>query len=322
LTDVATAKGTVDSGALGRVLMHEHVFVLTPDVQQNITGEWDEQARVADAIAKLTALKAAGIDTIVDPTVIGLGRYIPRIAQIASEVDINIVVATGIYSYVDVPNFFRLRGPVMGFDLPEPMVDLFVRDITAGIAGTDVRAAFLKCAIDDPGMTEGVERILRAVARAHLATGAPIMVHTAPRHQSGLAVHGVLEAEGVAPDGVLLAHSGDTSDADHLSDLADRGYLLGMDRFGVDIIASFEERVAIVAEMTRRGYAERMVLAHDASCYLDWIDPGLLPFVPNWHYLHITNDVLPALRERGVSDQDIDTMLVANPRRWFETCAS
>jgi phosphotriesterase-related protein len=95
-----------------------------------------------------------------------------------------------------------------------------------------------------------------------------------------------------------------------------------MDRFGVDIIASFEERVAIVAEMTRRGYAERMVLAHDASCYLDWIDPGLLPFVPNWHYLHITNDVLPALRERGVSDQDIDTMLVANPRRWFETCAS
>lgn len=298
--------------------MHEHVFVLTTDVQQNYPDEWNEDARIGDAVEKLTALKAAGIDTIVDPTVVGLGRYIPRIVRVAEQVEINIVVATGIYTYDDVPNFFRMRGPVLGFDLPEPMVDLFVRDINDGIAGTGVRAAFLKCAIDEPGMTPGVERVLRAVAKAHLATDAPVMVHTAPHHQTGRAVHQVLEAEGVDPHRVLLAHSGDTSDADHLSDLADRGYLLGMDRFGVDIIASFEQRVAIVAEMAARGYTEQMVLAHDASCYIDWIDPALLAFAPNWHYLHITNDVLPALRERGVTDAQIDTMLVDNPRRWFE----
>jgi phosphotriesterase-related protein len=298
--------------------MHEHVFVLTTDVQQNYPGEWDEEPRVADAIEKLTALKAAGIDTIVDPTVVGLGRYIPRIARIAAQVELNIVVATGVYTYDDVPNYFRMRGPVMGFDLPEPMVEMFVGDLTVGIAGTGVRAAFLKCAIDVPGMTEGVERVLRAVANAHLATGAPVMVHTAPRHQTGLAVHEVLTSEGVDPHHVLLAHSGDSSDADHLSALAEHGYLLGMDRFGVDIIAPFDERVAIVAEMVARGYADQMVLAHDASCYLDWVDPALLPFVPNWHYLHITNDVLPALRERGVTDAQIDTMLVDNPRRWFE----
>jgi phosphotriesterase-related protein len=297
--------------------MHEHVFVLTTDVQQNYPGEWDEEPRVADAIEKLTALKAAGIDTIVDPTVVGLGRYIPRIARIAAQVELNIVVATGVYTYDDVPNYFRMRGPVMGFDLPEPMVEMFVGDLTVGIAGTGVRAAFLKCAIDVPGMTEGVERVLRAVANAHLATGAPVMVHTAPRHQTGLAVHEVLTSEGVDPHHVLLAHSGDSSDADHLSALAEHGYLLGMDRFGVDIIAPFDERVAIVAEMVARGYADQMVLAHDASCYLDWVDPALLPFVPNWHYLHITNDVLPALRERGVTDAQIDTMLVDNPRRWF-----
>jgi phosphotriesterase-related protein len=319
LSDVATAKGAIDSGALGRVLMHEHVFVLTPDVQQNITDGWDEETRVADAIGKLTELKAAGIDTIVDPTVIGLGRYIPRIARIAGQVEINIVVATGVYTYTDVPNFYRIRGPVMGFDLPDPMVELFVRDLTTGIADTGVRAGFLKCAIDEPGMTEGVERVLRAVAKAHVATGSPVMVHTAPRHRTGLGVHDVLESEGVTPRSVLLAHSGDSSDADHLCDLADRGYLLGMDRFGVDVVASFEERVGIVAELARRGYAESMVLAHDASCYIDWIDPTLLTFLPNWHYLHITNDVLPALRDRGVTDEQLDTMLRDNPRRWFET---
>ncbi|MBV9485449.1 MAG: phosphotriesterase-related protein, partial [Frankiaceae bacterium] len=62
---------------------------------------------------------------------------------------------------------------------------------------------------------------------------------------------------------------------------------------------------------------ERMVLAHDASCYMDWIEPSYLEFSPNWHFLHITNDVLPALRERGVSDDQIDTMLIANPQQWF-----
>ena len=81
--------------------MHEHVFVLTPDVQQNYPDEWgDEDARVADAVAKLSELAASGVRTIVDPTVIGLGRYIPRIQRIAEQVpDLNIIAATGCYIY-------------------------------------------------------------------------------------------------------------------------------------------------------------------------------------------------------------------------------
>jgi phosphotriesterase-related protein len=321
LTDVPTVGGTIDSGALGRTLMHEHIFVLTPDVQQNLTGEWDEQARIDDAVAKLRAVKAAGIDTIVDPTVIGLGRYIPRIMTVAEQVDLTIIVATGAYTYTDVPNYFRIRGPGTGLDLPDPMTELFVRDLTEGIADTGVRAGFLKCAIDEPGLTGGVERVLRAVAGAHSRTGAPVMVHTAPRHQTGLDVDRVLTEAGVPPSSVLLAHSGDSSDADHLSGLADQGYLLGMDRFGIDNTMSFDERVAIVVELARRGYAERMVLSQDASCYIDWVDPDVLPFLPNWHYLHVIQDVLPALVERDVTEAQIDSMMVDNPRRWFESAA-
>jgi phosphotriesterase-related protein len=319
LAEVPTAKGTVDSGALGSTLMHEHVFVITPEVLQNYPEEWDEQVRIDDAIEKLTALKAAGIDTIVDPTVIGLGRYIPRIVEIAQRVDINIVVATGIYTYDSVPKYFRIRGPIMGLDLPDPMVDMFVRDITEGIADTGVRAAFLKCAIDAPGMTKDVARVMRAVARAHLTTGAPVMIHTEVAKQRGLDAHELLTKEGVDPANVLLAHSGDSADLDHLSALADFGYLLGMDRFGVDAIASLEQRVDVVAELINRGYVERMVLAHDASCFFDWIDPVYLAMAPNWNFLHIPNDVLPALRERGVTEDQINTMLVANPKAWFDT---
>jgi phosphotriesterase-related protein len=299
--------------------MHEHIFVLTPDVQQNLVGEWDEQARCDDAVQRLQAVKAVGIDTIVDPTVIGLGRYVPRIIEIAKQIDLQIIVATGVYTYEDVPNYFRVRGPGSGFDLPEPMTEIFVRDLTDGIAGTDVRAGFLKCAIDVPGLTSGVERVLRSVAAAHTRTGAPVMVHTAPRRRTGLEVDRILTEAGVAASSVLLAHSGDTSDADHLSDLVERGYLLGMDRFGIDNEMSFDERVAIVVELARRGFAERMVLSQDASCHIDWVDPELLPFLPRWHYLHVVQDVLPALLDNGVTQQQIDAMLIDNPRRWFET---
>ena len=289
MTDVWTARGPIDSSALGRVLMHEHVFVLTPDVEQN-HDEWDEEERVTDAVAKLSALKAAGIDTIVDPTVIGLGRYIPRIVRVADQIDLNIVVATGVYTYDTVPFYFHYRGEAFGLD--EPMVQMFVRDITEGIPGTGVRAAFLKCAIDHLGLTPDVERILRAVAKAHRQTGAPITVHTHPASKTGLAVHRVLDSEGVDPTRVVLGHSGDSTDADHL------------------------------AELAGRGFADRMVLAQDAACYIDWIDPALFAMNPNWHFLHISNDVLPALRKRGVTDEQIDTMLVGNPRRYFETVGS
>ena len=104
-------------------------------------------------------------------------------------------------------------------------------------------ATFLKCAIDEEGMTPDVERILRAVAKAHLETGAPVMVHTHPGTKRGLEVHKVLSGMGVDPTKVCLAHSGDSTDLDHLSELADYGYLLGMDRFGVDAYASLEDRV-------------------------------------------------------------------------------
>jgi phosphotriesterase-related protein len=318
MTAVPTARGPVDSADLGRTLMHEHVFVLTPDVQQN-HDEWDEESQVGQAVEKLTALKAAGYDTIVDPTVIGLGRYIPRIVRIAEQVDLNIVVATGVYTYDTVPFYFEHKGPGISPDMPDPMVDMFVRDLTEGIAGASgVRAAFLKCAIDKFGLTNDVERILRAVAKAHRQTGAPITVHTHPSTKTGSDVHRVLSDEGVDPSRVVLGHSGDSTDADHLSQLADLGYILGMDRFGLNLAPTLEQRIDIVVELARRGYADRMVLSQDASCYFDWLDPAFAGALPNWHYLHIDKDVLPALRELGVTEEQIDQMLVGNPRRYFE----
>ena len=322
MATVEAVRGAVDLEALGTTLMHEHVFVLSEEIRTNYPAYWDEEERVGDAIVKLQRMKAVGVDTIVDPTVIGLGRYIPRIVRINAQVDINIIVATGIYTYNDLPHFFHYQGPGTLFGGEEPMVELFVRDIREGIAGTPVKAAFLKCAIDEAGMTPGVERAMRAVAKAHVATGVPITIHTNVHNRSGLLAQALLREEGVDLSKVVIGHSGDSTDLEYLTELMDAGSLIGMDRFGIDVLLPFEQRVETVAELCRRGRAEGMVLSHDASCFIDWFPVAAKETaVPNWHFTHIHDDVLPALRERGVSEQQLGTMLVENPRRYFSNGA-
>jgi phosphotriesterase-related protein len=325
MSQIPTVLGPIDTADLGRTYMHEHIFSLTTDVQQNYPQEWgNEEDRITDAVGKLGALAAQGVKTIVDPTVVGLGRYIPRIQRVAAQVpELNIIVSTGIYTYESAPFFFSYRGPALnealGAEVPDPMVGMFAGDITDGIAGTGVKAGMLKCAIDAFGMTPGVERVMRAVAKAQLQTGVPVTVHTHPASQAGLEVQRVLcDDEGVPPGRVVLGHSGDTTDCDHLAKLAEAGFVLGFDRFGINTETTFEARADTLVEMCRRGYASSIVLSHDASCYIDWIDPAIMPIMTQWHYLHIGAEVLPYIRDQGVTEEQITTMLVDTPRRIFE----
>jgi len=320
MTLTNTVKGPVDSSRLGVTLMHEHVFVLSTEIMQNFPEPWgDEDQRVEDAITRLNELKSRGVDTIVDLTVIGLGRYIPRIQRVAAQTDLNIVVATGVYTYNDAPFYFHFRGPGTTLGGPELMVDMFVRDIEEGIADTVVKAAILKCATDVQGVTPGVERVLRAVAKAHRRTGVPISTHTHAHSERGLEQQRIFQEEGVDLSRVVIGHSGDTTDIAYLEKLIANGSYIGMDRFGIDVLLPFEDRVSTVAKMCELGHAGRMVLSHDAACVNAWLPEAALPvMLPNWHFLHIHNDVIPALKERGVTDEQINTMLVDNPRRIFE----
>jgi phosphotriesterase-related protein len=321
MAQVETVRGPVPVDALGTVLMHEHVFVLNEEIRRNYPELWDEDQQVAGAIARLRALRERGVDTIVDPTVLGLGRDIERVARVNAGADINIVPATGLYTYDDVPLSFRLHGPGTPLGGPDLMVDLFVKDITEGIAGTPIKAAFLKCAIEEE-LTPGVERVMVAVAEAHKRTGVPITVHTSPGHRTGLVAQDIFRREGVDLGRLVMGHSGDTADLDYLHELIDNGSYLGMDRFGLDVLLPGDQRVATIAKLASEGMADRMVLAHDASCHIDWFPPGVREQVmPNWHYTHIHDDVLPALRAAGVSDQQLTTMLVDNPRRYFTPAA-
>jgi phosphotriesterase-related protein len=306
---VQTLRGAVDADALGTTLMHEHVFVVDPEIAENVATSWDEDAALVDAARRLDRLYAEGVRTIVDLTVIGLGRSIPRILRVPLTKPLNIVVATGIYAFYDIPPYFKFRKS-------DVLVEYLVGEMQEGIAGTGVRAGILKCATDEAGVTPGVEKVLRAVARAHLRTGAPISTHTHAATRRGLDQLKIFREEGVDLTRVVVGHSGDTTDVDYLLAVAESGAYLGMDRFGVDTILGLNERVATVARLCELGRADQMVLSHDAACFIDHFPPaGLARSAPNWHFLHITRDVVPALKANGVTEDQVHQMLVVNPRR-------
>src|SRR5262249_54542690 len=161
--------------------------------------------------------------------------------------------------------------------------------------------------------TRGVERVLRSVARAHRRTGVPISTHTHAASRRGLEQQRIFRDEGVDLTRVIIGHSGDTMDYAYLEELVAAGSTLGMDRFGIDSILPFEKRVEVVAEMCRRGHAGKMVLSHDASCHLDWLPKEYIAKnLPRWNWNHIHDDVLPALRARGVTEGQLRAMMVDN----------
>jgi phosphotriesterase-related protein len=320
MATVETVRGPVDAGSLGTTLMHEHILIIEPEALANwghafgSACYWDEEERVADAIAKLAAVRDAGIATIVDPTAPGLGRYIPRIQRINRAVDLNIVVATGLYAFLALPNFLAYRSV-------DAIAELFVRELRVGIDDTGVRAAFLKCAVEAHGLVGDVPRILAAVAAASVETGAPVMVHTNASARTGLLALEALTHDGVDPTRIVIAHVGDSNDLDYIREIADSGAWLGLDRFGIDHFNPLGDRIRTLLALLELGYRDRVHLSHDAACFMDFMtgDPAFANEKPS--YLLISEQVLPALRAAGVSQEDVDAMMIANARRFFAGAA-
>jgi phosphotriesterase-related protein len=308
---VNTVTGAIDVSNLGFTLMHEHIFVLSEGVNANFPSIWDRDARRRQAVAALATAKAHGVATIVDLTVLGLGRDVAFAREIAQESGMNVIAATGLYTYDELPHYFANR-PI------EAMVDLFANDIEQGIQGSGIKAAILKCATDAKGVTPGVEKVLRAVARTHERTGVPISTHTHAASEQGLNQQRIFAEEGVDLRRVVIGHSGDTEDIVYLEKLISAGSYIGMDRFGLHQMLPTEKRVATIAKLCERGYVDHIVLSHDTMCYIDWYPEEMRAALPDYNYLHIPDKVVPALREAGVSEEQIRTMTVDNPRRVFE----
>lgn len=312
---VNTVRGPIDTSQLGFTLMHEHIVLQSTGLKENWPEAFDRDRAVRLSVQRLQEARSAGVDTIVDLTTMDNGRDIPLIAEIVQQVEIQVIVATGLWRLI--PRFFSDKSP-------DVAASLFVRDITEGMQGTTIKASIIKNASDDRTVAGPQDLAFRAAARAHRQTGAPISTHTDTANQSGLDQQRVYAEEGVDLTRVIIGHSGDTEDLDYLKRLLDRGSYLGMDRFGLDKFGPMKlletpARVRIVAELCKQGYADRLVLSHDACGFPDGRDPDWQAQTwPDWRYTHVPNEVVPALREAGVSQAQIDKMTRDNPRAIFE----
>lgn len=319
---VETVLGSVAPSELGLTLMHEHLFVGDHELERVFPQRYgrDRDEALSAVEAALRVAHASGVRTIVDQTVMGLGRDIDLIRRAAERTSINIVVATGAYVLRDLPNPLQLRGPGRtAFGGPEPLVELFVQELQDGIAGTPVKAGLIKVASDRFGITTDVERVLRAAARAHLETGALISTHTNARSRGGLDQQRIFAEEGVELGRCLIGHTGDTDDGEYHAALLAAGSFLGMDRFGLDYFLSHERRVAAVASLCQAGHANRLVLSHDATCRSIAFTPAEMnKLAPHSNWRHLMADVVPDLRSAGVSEADVEQMLVINPATMLE----
>jgi phosphotriesterase-related protein len=318
---VPTTAGETDVGELGAVLMHEHVFIRTESLQQGWPGfgGWDTEAEVAAARERLARLARAGVGAILDMTVPGLGRDPALVARTAEGTGLKVMFATGYYTYDNLPFPFHYRGPGKILDGDDRLLEsLFERDVTTGIGDTGFRAAVLKIVTDEQGMTEDLARLAVAVANVAGRTGAPVCTHAHAPSRRGLDQQRILAERGVDLGRVMIGHSNETTDAGYLEQIIDNGSYLGWDRCGLGITVPLDAQLDTLAGLCERGYAGRVMLSHDKSSFLDWFANAEVDAVlPDWQFTYIHGGLLPGLRERGVSADQIEQMLVRNPRDFF-----
>jgi phosphotriesterase-related protein len=317
MASVETVNGAVDAGELGTVLIHEHVRFRDEAVAENWPRAYDGEHEMAAAVEAVNAAKDRGVKTIVEPTAMFGGRDVRFQRKVSDATGVQIVPCTGIYTYDFLPHYFQSRSE-------DQIAELFVADIEQGVQETDIKAAFIKCAADEPGVTANIEKVHRAAARASVQTGAPIMAHSRPASNTGPRQVEIFLEEGVDPAKIQIAHTGDTDDLDYIERLLDTGVWIGLDRYGLELYLPIERRNATLAELLRRGHADRIHVSQDFCATIDWFPPEVeeqllaAGLAKDWSMTLVFDQVLPWLREEGVLDDETESKIfVDNPRDWI-----
>lgn len=238
------------------------------------------------------------------------------IRRAAETVGINIIASSG---------FYHDENAVLLWKSEEEIYRLLYRDCTEGMGNTGSLPGILKCAVDQKGFTPYVKKVLSATARVSVELEMPIFCHTIPELQQGSALLDFLAERGVQPHMVVVGHSGDTDDLDYLETLFKCGCYVGFDRFGIETSSSatsVSRRAETLGQMCKRGWTGRILVSHDYAPYTgffpDWDECKKSAHLENpVDYTYFQNIVVPLLLEKGITGQDIRTITVENPRRFF-----
>jgi phosphotriesterase-related protein len=315
-TKVQLTDGTVEVSALGKTLIHEHVLVGMPGWNMDLKApKFIRSEAMARAVDRIQELHGYGCNSMIDPCPMDIGRDAEFIAEVAQRSGINIVCATGVYNeFEGMPYTFRTMPA-------EDILELYVKEITEGIGDTGIKAGVIKIATHGEP-TEYERKMISVATQASLLTGAPIISHTQ------LASHGhdqidIVESCHGHANCMVVGHSGDRDDHGYQASLARRGAFVGLDRFGLDFLLPDDARMKNLMQLVAAGLREHVVISQDYPvCLLGRFGVNLEHIAPNWGITHIFKSIIPRLKEMGLTDEDVETILVSNPRQLFANAAA
>jgi len=324
---VNSVTGPVDTSTLGRTLTHEHVFVINRDLAFAFPDRVPVDAELEKFKNAIERLKPYGLGTIMDPSMIDYGRDVLLLKRASEMTGINILACTGKY-FTEYPwyRFVRERPyPCVDEDI---LADLFIRELTQGIQGTDIKAAFVKCATDDAyGFSTSNIAFIKAAGKAARETGRPVSTHGSCYSRQGLEQQRILvEEAGVKPHCICLGHCFAGGDMEYVEEIIKKGSYVGADQMGITNIRSVENYAKDIAKLLRKdkNYVDYILLSHDATIYSDFglslssrrCDPEKNTLLGDFHQIF---EELPAFLEKeGVGQEEFDKMTIDNPRRYIE----
>ena len=301
---IMTTLGPKGADELGMILPHEHVFVDLRTWDQPGYAEADPAAVVALMGPEIERARAAGVTAIVECSTVGVGRRADIDAAVSAATGFPLVVPTGIYREPWVPSWAH--------DASEDVLhEWMLGELSDEIAGTGVRAGWIKLSAGDDGLTECEIKILRAAARAAKATNSVIGSHTI----QGRVVRDqldILEAAGVAPDRFIWIHTQAERDLDLHLEIARRGSWIEYDAIGSD---DFDDAyfVAQIQRALDAGLGGHVLLSQDRGQF-DPAQPGGGTPRP---YTYLTEQFLPRLRIAGLNEAEISRLTQRNPFEAF-----
>lgn len=307
MAHVQTVLGPIDPAELGFTLPHEHTQIAL----WHIPDRWDYWQLTRDEpviLEELAAYRAAGGSGLVDLTPPGVGRDPDWLAGLARASGLHLVMGAGWYrgAYYPAETLIDRRSV-------DALADELVREATDGVGDTGIRPGILgEIGTDKPWVSALEERVHRAVGRAARRTGLAITTH-AVLSPVGLDQLALFEAEGADPTRVVIGHADSYPSLDHYLAIVGRGASVEFDFLGMTFTPAERHGegrvVALLCELLARGHVERVLLSQDV-CH----DTQLRRYEGHG-YTYLSETFLPRLRAAGVSDAEIETMTVANPRR-------
>lgn len=326
-TQINTVTGPIPSEDLGKTLMHEHFFFGFPGYAGDSLGYRTREELVSPGVEAAERAKAQGVKTIVDATPNECGRDPEILREISERSGVQIICSTGYYYEGEgATAYFKFRAALGPADAE--IEELMMTELTEGIGDSGIKAGVIKLASGKDVITDYEKMFFLAGAKAQRATGVPIITHT-QEGTMGPEQAALLVEAGANPAQVMIGHmDGNTDVAYHMATLA-HGVNVAFDRFGVQVIVGApmdEARKATLLGLLGMGYGERIMLSHDTINV--WLGrPLVLPdavvdLLKNWHITHIFENIVPFLKDAGISEERIAAMFTENPRRLFDPSAA